>query len=414
MLGGKLPLSVLDQALLSGSSFLLSLLMARSQSRSGFGAFAVAYAVLLLANSFLMALVLKPFMLLGDQARVDARRRLSAYMTGQLVLSGSLGLIVAVIGMTLVDGELTWTFVALGLAFAPVHLNELLRRAHLVRLAVGPAVLQDSIFAGVLVGGLLALLVLGRLSAATGLVHLGVSAMLSAAVSMRLLGVRPTRQLSAVREECSQAWRFAGWSGLVTVVDAVEGRAYALLAAAALGLTGPAVLEVARVAVSPTNVVVFPVLNLLMPLTASRFAEGRLGEVRRVRRQALAVTAGVTIAYGAVASLAPELVLAILYGPRYLDAVHVLRAFCVYHVVTSLSGVVSVSLESMRRPRAVFVAQLGSVVTGLAVAWLSVGAFAEIGIVSGMIAGTVVGLVTKLALVGMRPESMTTVASCRV
>lgn len=221
--------------------------------------------------------------------------------------------------------------------------------------------------------------------------------MVAAVFSMRDLGVRPSRSLGAVRDEGSRVWEFARWSGGVTLLDAVEARMYAFVAAAAVGLTGPAALEIARTILSPTNVVVFPVLNLLMPLSGRLFL-GQGPALRRVTLQALTVTGVVASFYGLLAAIGADVLVTVLYGERYADVTGVVRLFCAYHVLASVSVVASVSLESVRRPRAVFFAQLWCVMTGLLVAWLSVETLGIAGAVVGMIAGSIVGLTGKVVV----------------
>src|SRR5262249_44288383 len=100
MLARRLPLAVVDQLAASASSFVTGLLVARSEARTGFGTFALAYSALLLANSALIATVIKPFIALEDRTdAVAVRGRVGVYLSMQLALSMVMSISVAIGGI---------------------------------------------------------------------------------------------------------------------------------------------------------------------------------------------------------------------------------------------------------------------------------------------------------------------------
>lgn len=401
MLTSNLPKAIFDQALLSAASFLTTLLVARSETREGFGMFALAYAVLLISNSLLMAVILKPFTIQRASWGPDELRdRVGVYLSAQLAFSAAIGLVVCISATLAVGGGRAWPFIALGLAIPAVHAQELLRRAQLARLAIGRAVVYSSVFLGVQSAGLVGWLMLDRLTATTAFVQLCLSALVAVSIALRDFGLRRLASWSVVRAEMGRAWRFVRWSGLVTLIDVIEARVYAFVAAAIVGLSGPALLEVGRLILSPTHALVFPVLNLVMPMVAQLHGEGEWRPLRRMVLQGVAWVAGGVGLYALVLYWTAGPVLAVVYGGRYPDAAPVVRLFCVYYALAAVSGVASVCLEGMLRPRPVFFAQLAAVLVGLSVAWPALVALGPAGAVVGMIAGVAVGITWKAALLG--------------
>jgi len=396
----RLPVAVVDQLAASGSSLLTGLLVARSETREGFGTFALAYSALLLANSALMATVIKPFIALEDRTDADAvRGRTGTYLTMQLVMSMVAGATVVTAGVLAGAGTV---FLALGVAIVPVHVLELMRRAFLQRLAVHQALLYDLLFAMANVTGLVVLTWVGQLTGVSAFLVMGASALLAAVAAARALGVRPERSVQAIRAEARRAWAFTRWSAPVTLIESLEARGYAYLSAGVLGLTAPALLETGRVVLAPTNILVFPVANLGMPAVSHLSTTGALGEVRRVVVQAvLIVTLGVG-AYAVATWWFAEPLLGLLYGGRYDDAGPVVRALVAAHLVVCLSGIMGLCLEGMGRPRQVFVAQVWGGVAGLAVAWLLLPAIGVVGAAGGMAMGAAVAL--SLKAVALRRE----------
>ena len=389
----RLPLAVVDQVAVSGSSLLTGLLVARYETREGFGSFALAYATLLLANSVLMATVIKPFIALEGRRDADAvRDRIGIYLSIQLVVSVAMSATVATAGILAGAGP---TFLALAAAIVPVHVLELMRRALLQRFAVLEALGYNILFAAGNVVGLLLLGWLERLTGVTALLVMGASAIVATLAAAGRLGIRPALSGQAIGREAGRAWTFTRWSAPATLMESLEARGYAYLSAAALGLTAPAVLEIGRVMLAPTNVVVFPVGNLSMPAVSHLYARGSLGQVRRVVTQAV-LFVGVGVGVYAIATwwFAKPL-LGLLYGGRYDDAVSVVRALAVAHVVVCLSGVVGLCLESLGRPRLVFVAQVAGGIVGLGGSWLLFPAVGLAGVAGGMAMGSAVAVFVK-------------------
>jgi O-antigen/teichoic acid export membrane protein len=391
---------MMDQLAASGSSLLTGLLVARSETREGFGTFALAYSALLVANSALMATVIKPFIALEDRTDADSvRSRTGTYLSMQLVLSLVVGITVAAAGVLAGVGP---AFLALGIAIVPVHVLELMRRALLQRLAVRQALLYNLVFAMGNVTGLLVLAWIERLTGASAFLVMGASALVAAVAAARLLGVRPERSVQAIRAETRRAWAFTRWSAPVTLVESLEARGYAYLSAGVLGLAAPAVLETGRVMLAPTNILVFPVGNLGMPAVSHLSTTGALGQVRRVVVQAVLIVALGVGAYAGTIWWLAEPLLGLLYGGRYDDAGPVVRALVTAHLVVCLSGILGLCLESMGRPRQAFVAQVWGAVAGLAVAWLLLPAIGVVGAAGGMAMGAAVAL--SLKAVALRRE----------
>ncbi len=377
----------------------MTVLVARAESRESFGLFALAYSILLISNSFQMAFLLKPFTVFASQLDEEKfRQRVGIYLVTQIVLSGALGLCVIAAGMWWLPAPAAGIFIALGFAIPWVHIRELLRRAELVRLSVGRVLAHDVFFVGMLAVGLLTLSGLDQLTAASAFALLCVSALLTTSAVLVQTHAFRSIPLSTVWKEVVRAWGFARWSGPVTFLDAVESRAYPFMAAAVVGLSGPAVLEAARLMLSPTNVLMFPVLNLLLPLAAQLYGSGDRVRFRRVASQAVVcVGAGVGL-YVTVVFWAATPIVTLIYGGRYEDGGPVVRLLCIYYLLACVSVIASVCLEGMKKPRAVFFAQVATAGVGLGVGWAALRAWGITGAVVGMIAGATVGIAFKMPL----------------
>ena len=80
----KSTLSVMDQGLVSGSNFLLNVMLARWLSPEQYGAYALGFSIFLLMTAVYQSLVLEPMAVLGPILFPDRLKRyLGALLRGQ-------------------------------------------------------------------------------------------------------------------------------------------------------------------------------------------------------------------------------------------------------------------------------------------------------------------------------------------
>src|SRR6476620_5455209 len=68
-------LTILDQALVSGSNFITGIILVRGLGLVEFGRFTIAYAILLLANSVQLSFISSPMITLGSLCATPQERR---------------------------------------------------------------------------------------------------------------------------------------------------------------------------------------------------------------------------------------------------------------------------------------------------------------------------------------------------
>jgi hypothetical protein len=97
---GKGSLAVLDQGLISGANFLITILLARWLTAGQYGAYTLAFSIFLLLGSVHDSLVSEPMTVFGPSSHVDHRRE---YLGAVLKIEAVLGLVCfAVLGLSAV------------------------------------------------------------------------------------------------------------------------------------------------------------------------------------------------------------------------------------------------------------------------------------------------------------------------
>ena len=168
--------TVLDQALFSGSNFVVNVMLARWLAPEAFGAFTTAFIVFLVCGTVHAGLLVEPMLVFGPsrferQRRAYLRRLVGAHGAFSAAFGAAAGVAWA-LGDALVAGVLA----ALALAQGGILLLWLARRACLVARRPALAAAGGAAYLVAVVGGALALRAAGGLSAATALLLMGAGA----------------------------------------------------------------------------------------------------------------------------------------------------------------------------------------------------------------------------------------------
>lgn len=359
---GKGSLAVLDQGLISGSNFLIGILLARWLVPEQYGAYALAFSIFLFASGFHNALLLEPMSVFGP---ASYGRCLPAYF-GKLLrlhivlaffLTGLVAAGVAVLHYFTADRALTSALWGGCLATPLILFFWLCRRAAYIRLAPGLAARGALAYCLVVVCLLLLTRSAGRLSCFMAFLIQALAATAAAILllaSLRsLLDSQSGPSSSAV---VRQHWRYGRWAVATAFVHWLSGSAYYVLAAAFLPMQDVAALRALQNFTLPFGQFITAVSLLLLPWASARFAEeGRVGFQRRIRQITLLFVA-VASAYYAVLWLFGGRIMAILYAGRYNDFAYLLTLVAAPVVVAAVSQGSAIAVQAMQAPAEVFLA----------------------------------------------------------
>jgi O-antigen/teichoic acid export membrane protein/thymidylate kinase len=212
-------LAVLDQGLISGSNFLLAILLARWLPVEQYGAYALSFAIFLLFSFIQQGLVLEPMSVFGPSTYRNSQRE---YLGTLVWLQGALAAVfiapVAVAATIYTHGDSDlFQMTLLGMFFsAPcVLLYWFARRAFYLQLQPGGAVGGAMLYCALLAVSVWLLVRTHRLSAFTAFLAIGVAALI---VSVgQLWQVRPIllrKKAYELQEVGNYHWRYGRWAML--------------------------------------------------------------------------------------------------------------------------------------------------------------------------------------------------------
>lgn len=213
-------LAVLDQGLISGSNFLLAILLARWLRAEQYGAYALSFAIFVLLSFIQQGLFLEPMSVFGPSVYRDSQREyLGTLVWLQGALAGITVALGAAAGAMYLRGDTGLLQMALlGMFFsAPcVLLYWFARRAFYLQLQPGRAVGGAVIYCALLLTGVWLLVRIGLLSAFTAFLAMGIAALFTSIRQLRQ--VRPIlltrKKISDVWEVSKRHWRYGRWAML--------------------------------------------------------------------------------------------------------------------------------------------------------------------------------------------------------
>ena len=310
-----------DQALVSGSNFIVGVLLARVMGLEAFGAYVIAQTYLLYANTFQASLVVSP-MMTAIPAETDPgiQRKLVRGFFGYNLLVicitvvgvQALALVLGIWSEHLSLGHLAWP---LAFAMAGFQLQDWLRRAHFVRADNRAVFLSDLLAYVGQLGGLAWLGYVGDLTPITALLALAIPFSLSALATALSHGIRPdyTESVSVIKQHWLASRNFLAtwqlqWLGSVGVV---------LLGAGMIGQQAAGAIRAAQNLVGPISVA-FQWMDNIVPVRAALKLRdsGRHALITYLGR--IGVVGGIALGIFALALLPiDEWLMVLLYGEEY-------------------------------------------------------------------------------------------------
>lgn len=383
---GKRLLVFADQALVSGTNFLLGIVLTRTLGLEGYGAYALAWMVVLVASSLHQAFMISPLYVLLPQQQERA-----AYAAGVLRLQVIVSLLMAVLltitlfvadaaGLVALDAQLIASIVVVAVAF--IH-QDLLRRLLFALDRAGSALLLDLVAYGLQVPLVLLAPQLGLVEVADHLLLIAASLAVPAAF-MHLWLLRVSGHAMALRSVVDQHWRHGRYLLATAVLQWSSGN---LFLAAAGALLGPAAVGVLRMAQNLVGLlhVLFLALENKIPLEAARIrhGDGSAAMLRYVRRAAIqASVPTVAVLVVLVAFRAPLLELA--YGVNGAAAATVLVAFAGLYGLIFLGTFLRFAVRTLERNRVILWSYVITTVFSLLAAAPLVHAYGLAGVMAGL------------------------------
>jgi O-antigen/teichoic acid export membrane protein len=399
----RLGWTTADQLVSSATNAALSFLVAREVAAAEFGAFAFAFVAFSYGIGVLRSLVSEPLIVRFSGADPARLRQATAASAGSAVLVGAVaGVLAASVGLLL--GGLTGTLLMILAVLLPgLLLQDFWRLAFFAAGRPRSAFVNDTVWAVLQIGAVVALIRAGRGDTVSYLTAWGLSAVVAAGLGAAQAGTLPRlgSSVSFIREHRDIGARFT-WGFLInqgafnTVFVIVGGIA---------GVAAVAAMRAAQVLLGPMRVIMDALSAFALPLLSRRTARGQ-GVARPAVIVSLAA-GSLTAAWTGALLLIPTRVGEALLGDTWVLARDVIGVFGLSLAAIGLSTGGALALKALSE--AGLLLRVTLVQAPLA---LGLGAFGAawngaVGAVAGLLVTQAVGAayVWSLAVRRMRREA---------
>ena len=392
--------AALDQAVVSGTAFLTTVLVGRCTFPSELGTYSIGFSLLASLLAFQDSLILLPYTIQRHRPLgTPAEHAGSSLMQSGLLSALAMVIVVATaLGLSAHDAEpklmaMIWAMAAV-VPFA--LLRDFGRGFVFARLDVAKALILDIAVAATQLGALGWLGSTGRMSATNACLALGAACALPSMAWLYLARADFAIQANQMREAIKQSWGLGKWlcAGQITV--SVQGYATYWLLPLLLDLAATGIFAACMSIASLANPLVSAFRSTLTPRAVAAFKEGGGANLRRQAiRDSLLLGAAMTL-FCVVVMLGGERLMGLLFhGQEYAGHGHVITVLAVAAMVSAVGSTASNALASMERPRPiVWVALVGAVLTVVLV-WFSALAWGLVGTAYGFLAGSAAGAVAR-------------------
>jgi O-antigen/teichoic acid export membrane protein len=363
-------LTLLDQAIVSATSFLTTVVLGRVCGPSQLAAYSVGLSLFFLAQSVLQSIVLAPFTVNVNRSRSRNQTRYAGASMMQMLGLASLavaGLVLwgwlALVGLT--ENILQGAIWGLAAAFPFLILREFARRFAFAHFDAVRALCLDGLVALVQLSGLFLLAAFGWLSSVSAFLLIGFACALAAGAWLAVSRYQFRFRARTNRAALKRNWRFGRWILAGQITAQLNSDVIMLwLLVWYLGDNAAGVFAACVSIVFFSNPFVLGISNILTPRIAQTMKYGGHAELLRVVHK-VAVLMGSAMGLFCIAMfLAGGVLIQALFGPEYAGHDATILALAVGMAIRSIGVPISFGLWTIDRPDSAFVANvIGLVVT---------------------------------------------------
>lgn len=394
----KSGLSVFDQAVVSGTSFATSVLLARCVAREELGIYYLALSVYYFVRGIQEQIVSAPYMIYCSRRR---DQELAEYAGSALVHQCGVVIVTAIALLAatlsgLAPPGIEKAFWLLLLAAPPLLIREFVRQMSFAHLDLRRAIGLD-ISAAVLQLVILAIL------AATGRLNVtSTVAALAICSGVPTIGWLATRRqpmvgrLAAAMRDWTHNWTFSRWALASQLLANTTPYVMPWVVVLTHGEAQTGMFGACSTLVGLSSTFLQGLCNFLSPRAAQAFARGGLTELRTVLVQTAALFAATLGVLSLGAFLFGDTIAVLLYGPQFAGTGLVIGVLSLSVLANSFGVTAGNGLWAMERPRANFVADLAALIIVIATTALLVPRFGPLGAAIATLAGTASDALVRL------------------
>lgn len=408
-------LAVVDYGLISGSNFLLGVLLARWLAPEDYGAYALAFSIFILIAFLYQALLLEPLSVFSG---TTYHNNIRGYLKATIWLHWGLCFIVcACLGGTALAAKIWWhspasagAFLGLTLSTPFIVIHALGRRAFYLKTSPAPAAFGSVFYCILVTCSVFTLFRAGWLSSFTAYLVMGLASLVSGIVMLFQLNAKlePAQGQPGLRETWGKHWEYGKWALATCVVGWIPNYVYIPLVSSFSGMTAAGELRAVMNFAAPLLQTLAALSMLILP-HAARIQSEKGRHAARVlcgKLTALFIVGGV--AYWAVLIPLRPMVFHFVYAGKYTESAYLVPFFGLESVIWSAALGPAILLRAMESPRSLFFANGAASVIAIIFGVPATRYFGLRGVVASIIAANSLYMIVAFVLVSRRLATLKT------
>jgi O-antigen/teichoic acid export membrane protein len=393
-------LSLADQAIVSGTGFLTTFLIARWSGSSQLGIYSLGLSVLLSIVGFQESLILQPYLIQRHYPEGTNAERAGASLTlGTLFAAGSIFVLtVAALGFSEWPAgpemvPMIWAVAGI-VPFALTR--DFARRFCFAHLHTGRVVVLDLAAAIIQLSALGWLATSGRMSALSACAALGVAYAFPTIIWLYYARAEFTIRMPHVRITLRQTWALGKWLLAGRITTQVQGYITYWLAAAIAGAAVTGAYAACMSIVNFANPLMIGLTNVVMPRSVLAWKHGGGPGLwhEAIRNTALIGVVMTVFSLAVFFGGAPVMRL-LFHGKEFEGHGPTLVVLALATSAGALGTAASIALATMERPRAIIIVTTFEAVLTISLVWVWMTKWGLLGGAYGMLAGNVAGTVGR-------------------
>lgn len=393
-------LSLADQAVVSATSFLTTLLIARWSGPSQLGIYALGLSVLLSLQGFQESLIVQPYQIQRFRPEGSTVESAGASLTLSILFSAASIFVLIVAGLGfLVAGAaselvyMTWAIAAI-VPFALVR--DFVRRFAFAHFDMVAVFLLDLAAAIIQLSALGWLGARGQMSALSACAALGGACAFPTAIWLCYSRAKFTISVRYARMAVKQTWELGKWLLLGRISVQLQGYVTYWISIVIGGAAVTGVYAACMSIVGFANPLMIGVTNVLMPKLVLAWKDGGGPGLWKESNRSAVQIAVLTLTFSLAIFVGGEQVMRILYqGKEFEGLGQTLTVLALAMSVGALGMPASIALATMERPRAIVTVTMVAAVLTIALVSTLMTKWGLLGAAYGMLAGSIAGAVGR-------------------
>jgi len=355
-------LAVIDQGLVTGSNFLISILLARWMTAEQYGAYAVAFAVYLLIIMLYQSLFLEPMAVFGASTYQD---RLRSYFKSLWSLHLGTSLVIFVVLMVsariafqLRAGSLGGALAGIAIAAPLVLMNWLVKRGFYLQLSPAAPAAAAVIYCALVLAGLALAHSYRLLSPFSALLLMGFASVGSTIplIIYLMRGLPLSRDPVPLSDAWLRHWSYGRWALAASALQWVPNSIFYPILSSFSGMAQAGQLRALMNFSAPVMQGYAALLSLLLPYAARvHQRQGTAGSGALSRQISWLFVSG-AIVYWCVLLLFQGPAFRALYSGKYAEVAHLLPIVALGSILWSAYVGPATALRAMESPASILVA----------------------------------------------------------